>query len=108
MAARGNLRGHPIYWDGEQYRYEDDNTPTVTGHKERDCDKCRLPNRKDGHDACLGELPSVMNACCGHGDVDEAYIQYPDNTRIAGEEAITEMNKLIARRESEDENKRTV
>ncbi len=34
--------------------------------KVRICPKChRMPI--DGMDACLGELPGVENACCGHG-----------------------------------------
>lgn len=44
-------------------------TRTVCGH-------CNLPNRVDGHDACLGTIPGVMNACCGHGDVRCAYVQF--------------------------------
>jgi hypothetical protein len=28
----------------------------------------------DGPDACLGLLPAVRNACCGHGDPNEAYV----------------------------------
>jgi len=40
------------------------------------CRHCRLPNRDDGYDACLGMIVGAMNACCGHGDVKCAYIQY--------------------------------
>lgn len=35
-----------------------------------------MPDRADGHDACLGEIPGAVNACCGHGYIDVAYIQY--------------------------------
>ena len=47
----------------------------VAENPERPCGHCGLPNRPDGHDACLGELPGVMNACCGHGDQRDAYVQ---------------------------------
>ncbi len=40
------------------------------------CDHCGLPDTPEGHDACLGTIPGAMNACCGHGDVKCAYIQY--------------------------------
>jgi hypothetical protein len=31
------------------------------------CRLCRRPRRADGADPCLGRLPGVVNACCGHG-----------------------------------------
>jgi len=41
------------------------------------CKRCKQGPTKDGHDGCLGTLPgSIMNACCGHGDNGQAYIQY--------------------------------
>ncbi len=43
---------------------------------DRPCGHCGLPNRSDGHDACLGVIPGAMNACCGHGNIKFAYIQY--------------------------------
>jgi len=94
MTARGNLRGHPIYWDGDQYRYQDDDTVTVGNYGQRDCGECKLLNREDGHDACLGELPGIMNACCGHGDPEEAYIQYPNGSDMRGPQAVAEMERL--------------
>lgn len=101
MGANGYLRGHAIYWNEEakEFRYLDNDEPTTT-YESRDCGRCRIPNRHDGHDACIGELPGVMNACCGHGKTGEAYIQYPDGSRIAGQEAITEMNKLILKKKT--------
>ncbi len=87
MSAHGYLRGHPIVWDGERFRYADTDEPTTT-YQERDCGHCKRPNRPDGHDACIGELPDVMNACCGHGRPDEAYVQFTDGRRIAGDDAL--------------------
>lgn len=70
------LRGHPIELrDGEWY-YVDTGEPTATTWRDRPCGHCGLPNRDDGHDACLGELPGVVNACCGHGDPRDAYLQF--------------------------------
>lgn len=66
------------------------------------CAKChRLPTA-EGHDGCLGTLPGVWNACCGHGNPREAYVQFRpgpvrmflrrlglvDARRIAGAEAL--------------------
>ena len=57
------------------------------------CGFCGKPNTKEGHDACLGTLPDVMNACCGHGRNDEAYVQFWDKPTLRGEEAISFFNK---------------
>jgi hypothetical protein len=39
-----------------------------------------------------------MNACCGHGDTDLAYIQYWDGRRISGERAVYEQGLIIKQR----------
>lgn len=61
MVARAFIRGHPIvFQDGWEY------LDGVSISVERACTRCkRMP--VDGHDACLGELPGVTSACCGHG-----------------------------------------
>lgn len=80
------LRGHPIYWDGKQFRYYDTGEPTV-GNR-RPCGHCGLADTPEGHDGCLCELAGVMNACCGHGSVRDAYVQFPDGSRVAGFQAV--------------------
>ena len=41
------------------------------------CAHCSKQCTPEGHDACLGTLKGgVMNACCGHGDDEAAYIQF--------------------------------
>jgi hypothetical protein len=77
MAAHGHHRGHPMTYDEDAqiWRYDDDGTP-VPDDPDRRCAHCNLPNREDGHDACLGHIEGVMNACCGHGRTDEAYVQW--------------------------------
>lgn len=32
-----------------------------------ECPACHLKRGPDKHDPCLGELPGVKYACCGHG-----------------------------------------
>lgn len=60
------------------------------------CAHCKKPPTPEGHDGCLGTLPEpIMNACCGHGNDDQAYIQYWGGKRIAGREAVEETAKLI-------------
>ena len=79
MTARSKHRGHDTHWceDTGAWVYTSDGT-RVSSNPERRCGHCQLPNREDGHDACLGELEGVRNACCGHGIEDNAYVQLSD------------------------------
>lgn len=76
-------------------------TPENSGSGQvKPCIKCKLSPDKNGHDGCLGELQGdIMNACCGHGRTDMAYIQYWGGGRICGEEAIAEQKRLISIRD---------
>ena len=33
----------------------------------RFCQRCGRPPAQEGYDACLGYIPGVHSACCGHG-----------------------------------------
>lgn len=68
MTATAYHRGHPIHWDHPHWRYSD-GTPATT---ERPCVSCGLTAEPKGPDPCLGRLPGVAFACCGHG-VTEPY-----------------------------------
>ncbi|OPY25015.1 MAG: hypothetical protein A4E26_00052 [Methanobacterium sp. PtaU1.Bin097] len=72
MVAHQQLRGHPIYYDGQVWRYEDDNT---IADYERPCIKCKHLPTKEGYDYCLGYIEGAKHACCGHG-VENAYTKY--------------------------------
>ena len=68
-------RGHEIFWDVKHggWFYSDNREPFIK-EKERPCARCGDSPTKEGHDACLGKLPGVKSACCGHG-VEPGYIQ---------------------------------
>lgn len=95
-----HLRGNPIYFDGE-WRYTDNGESTVDTWKSRPCGYCHKPNRPDEHDACLGELPNVINACCGHGITSDAYIQFTNKRIERGENALTRFNNANTKSEEE-------
>lgn len=47
------------------------------------CAHCGRAPTPEGHDACLGALPGVTAACCGHGVVGgHGYILFDDGTHI--------------------------
>ena len=77
--------------DGVSY-FANTNEPTVGSS--RPCGHCRKHPTPEGHDDCLGTLPGVMNACCGHGEVGDAYVQFPGGDSIHGEEAIRKIDEL--------------
>ena len=89
--TRSKLRGHSIVYTTE-WLYADTLTPTAGN--ERSCGYCNKPNTSEGHDGCLGTLEGAMNACCGHGEVAEAYIQYWDGKEVRGCTALEEIRRL--------------
>lgn len=94
MTAKSHLRGHEIEYNGKEWVYSDTKEPTVTTHGTRACGHCGEMNTPEGHDSCLGTLPNVMNACCGHGDAKEAYVQRWDKSVVSGDSAINLIKEL--------------
>lgn len=92
--GKSTLRGHDIEFIDNEWRYSDTKEPTVGNFQNRECGKCGKKFTKEGHDACLGTLKGVMNACCGHGDNKDAYVQFLDGFSVHGEDAITILNVL--------------
>jgi hypothetical protein len=93
----GHHRGHPIYWDEERqtWLYVDDHSPASV---DRPCVACHLMPTPEGHDPCLGHIPSVTSACCGHG-VHEGFAVFPQRGIVAldpihGPRAITFVAKI--------------
>jgi hypothetical protein len=91
IVAYSYFRGHPVVClAGEDCeRYADDLTPTVDEagiSVERPCVQCGLLTAPDGPDPCLGLLPDVRAACCGHG-VDEPYVLVGYGT-VRGQQAL--------------------
>ena len=92
--AHSKLRGHDIEYINNEWVYSDTKESTVSTFGIRSCGYCNEYNTPEGHDACLGELKGIMNACCGHGVAKEAYIQFLDGFSIHGEDAVTILNIL--------------
>ena len=81
--TKGYFRGHSIIWINDQWLYVDNREPLpATGGKIRPCMKCGKLFPLESHDLCLGILPVVDNACCGHGICSEAFIRFKDGLVI--------------------------
>lgn len=48
-----------------------------------DCPHCGKSTTAE-NDPCLGMLPGVVAACCGHGCREDAYILFANGVRITG------------------------
>lgn len=70
------------YEDGEEY----------TGKNYRPCPKCGKIPTQDGHDACLGTLPGVKYACCGHGV--SGYITFVNGVTIRFDNLSIDKSKI--------------
>jgi hypothetical protein len=64
MPAISYQRGQQLTYQGGAWRYVDDGA-LVT--EVRPCVRCGRMPTEDGHDACLGRIPGIVSACCGHG-----------------------------------------
>ena len=85
MTQIGYFRGHELVWVEDKWKYADDLSDLPSnGGKIRPCKKCgELFTLGEGEvDPCIGVLPDVDNACCGHGIDSQAYIRFNDGTVI--------------------------
>ena len=73
------------------------------------CENCKKPpitiattgKEYEVYDGCIGELQGdIMNACCGHGNDDVAYIQYWSGKELRGKSAIKEQKRLVTERDT--------
>lgn len=56
------------------------------------CPACHQ-SMPDGPDRCLGMLPGVREACCGHGRREAAYVTYDDGRHLQGEAALRALHR---------------
>ena len=85
-------RGHKIEFVGGVWRFVD--TGEVARKGRQECGHCGKYPTIEGHDGCLGTLPGVKNACCGHGQVSNAYVQLWDGNHLGGQDAIDFIKKV--------------
>ncbi|MEK4425891.1 hypothetical protein [Solibacillus sp. FSL K6-1523] len=90
----GKFRGYDIHEVNGAWYFSDTNEKVESTWHKRACGHCNLPNTAEGHDGCLGTLPNIMNACCGHGVISDSYVQFSDGYCVYGEGAIMVQGKL--------------
>jgi hypothetical protein len=96
---RSKHRGNEIYsYDGTTWFYSSDDM-RVAEDPERACGFCNLPNHPEGFDACLGELPGVWSACCGHGGSCAPHIHFRGDV-LEGDVARERQKQMVRMRDS--------
>ena len=98
MSVTVKYRGNEIVHKNYRWVYKDTGLSVEETHQERPCGKCNKERTSEGYDACLGTLPGTMNACCGHGETGDAYVQLLDGESIQGKDAITILKILSSHR----------
>ena len=85
--VNGYHRGYNIYADnGQPWRYTEDDK--LVAKVEKPCFRCGHVHAKEAPDRCIGHLPGVLTACCGHGEPQKAYIKFKNGARIDGEHEV--------------------
>lgn len=94
----------------ECYHFWENNGNYLDGYGKENCVYCGLQRTEEGHDGCIGTLKNVMNACCGHGQDESAYVQFnhdeysinPNKYIIKGVEAVKYISEhsLVLNRKS--------
>lgn len=87
MTAKSKSVGRNVHYDLESERWVYSDTKKPVG--DRTCKNCRQFVQSIKPDPCLGKLPGVKYACCGHGDSRQSYIVFENGLTIRGFE-ITE------------------
>lgn len=82
------FRGYPIESRGLNWVFPDIGLPVADTWEFRPCGYCGRENTDLGHDGCLGTIPGILNACCGHGVIEEAFVQFSDGFTVEGVKAL--------------------
>lgn len=84
MAGEGEIkskfRGNNIELQNDSWVFSDTKEKVSETWEKRPCGHCNKMNTPEGYDGCMGYIPNAINACCGHGNINEAYIQFEDKT----------------------------
>lgn len=87
------VRGHlAVALESGDFFYVD---PLEPCEYNRPCINCNKFPTKEGYDACIGFIPNIKAACCGHGIDEHAYILFEDGKYINGKNAIEYIKDLI-------------
>ena len=85
--AKSTWRGHPTTWNGRHWLFDDNHKEVTRAYGKRPCANCQRVFQGSNigdPDPCLGNLPGVKNACCGHGVPSMAYVVFNSGVVLEG------------------------
>jgi len=85
--TRESMGGHKIELVDGNWVYSDTKEKVDPNGPTRPCKHCSKDFGEIAStevDPCLGKLPGVINACCGHGNPDESYVIFENGITIRG------------------------
>lgn len=85
--VKSKNRGNDIEFINDMWIYSDTKESVANNYMHKTCGYCGRTYTEEGHDGCLGTLQGLMNACCGHGNIEEAYVQFWDGSCVRGQDA---------------------
>ena len=91
--ATSYFNGNKIYYDYKKLEYFYEDGTSVDNDNPRKCPLCGKNPSKEGHDACIANLPDVKFACCGHG-VEKPYVHF-NNGEIKDFETLKDLFKYF-------------
>lgn len=94
LTVAAKYYGHDIECQNKVWVFKDTGLSVEKHHKSLSCGHCGKFRTTEEHDGCLGVLPGVMNACCGHGEIKDAYVQFLDGFCIRNESALLILEEL--------------
>lgn len=80
MTASSHCRGNPVCYNFTTNKWEYGDGVAFEDEPDRPCIRCGKKPTKEGHDACLGHIPGVKSACCGHGVSEPILMKEEDET----------------------------
>ena len=84
MEITSYVRGNEIRFDSDSNTWVYSKTGEPIGDVDKPCVKCGAIMKHNSPDSCLGELPGVEYACCGHGNREDSYIKFNNGVIIRG------------------------
>lgn len=82
MTANSKVIGRGVHYDEKSERWVFTDTGKPVG--DRVCEHCKAFVSSIKPDPCLGKLPGVKYACCGHGNKNLAYVVFENGIIIRG------------------------
>lgn len=94
MSIKAKVNGNDIKFENNKWTFSNNDKEVSENYKLSECPNCHKNPTQEGHDGCMGTLIGVRTACCGHGNPEDAYVEFYNREIITGETAIVIQNIL--------------